>query len=99
MSKPATVTFAGISLPETYLLGKRHPVSRWHDLFSGVDRKLWEPSCWMITERYNKQILEAESRDANRWGGFICSSEEASVMGVERRDEVNAGHYSANFFF
>ena len=39
-----------------------------------------EPSKW--------QTHKDLSTDARRRGGLVCSSDEASVMGVERRDQI-----------
>jgi len=41
---------------------------------------LREPSKW--------QTHEDLSTDARHRGGLVCSSEEASVMDVERRDQI-----------
>ena len=42
----------------------------------------------MIRERYKMRTIEADSIEAVFSGGPGCSSEEASVMGVERRAGV-----------
>jgi len=45
----------------------------------------WIP---MLRERYKMRTIEAESIDAVFSGGLGCSSDEASVMEVERRAGV-----------
>ena len=42
----------------------------------------------MLRERYKMRTIEAESIDAVFSGGLGCSSDEASVMEVERRAGV-----------
>ncbi|WP_374698464.1 hypothetical protein [Wolbachia endosymbiont (group B) of Limnophora tigrina] len=39
----------------------------------------------MIRKKFKEQISEDESTDAENRGGSVCSSEEVSVMEMERR--------------
>ena len=54
-------------------------------LISGFCVELWEPVALMIREKSKGQIPKDESTDAENRGGATRSSEEVSVMGMERR--------------
>ncbi len=47
--------------------------------------ELWEPVVLMIRESSNGQSHKSENTNAEHWGGAARSSDEAAVMGVERR--------------
>jgi hypothetical protein len=90
MSKPGADPSSGISLGDVLGLPKRHPACRRREAQPG--------SC---TERENLEgddkekdtsgsNREAESTDALPRGGLLCSSEEAGVMPVERREQAIA---------
>jgi hypothetical protein len=90
MSKPGADPASGISLGDVLRLPKRHPACRRREAQSG--------SC---TERENLagdakgkgtsgSNREAESTDAPERGGLPRSSNEGSVMGLERRGWVIA---------
>src|SRR5260221_14646791 len=90
MSKPGADPASGISLGDVLRLPKRHPACRRREAQPG--------SC---TERENLagdakgkstsgSNREAESTDAPERGGLPRSSDEASVMLVERRGRVIA---------
>ncbi len=42
----------------------------------------------MLRETFRWQTHENQSTDAKHRGGLVCSSDEASVMDVERRDQI-----------
>jgi len=42
----------------------------------------------MLRETFKWKTHENQSTDAKHRGGLVCSSAEASVMGVERRDQI-----------
>jgi hypothetical protein len=42
----------------------------------------------MLREKHKGRKPRGESTDAVAWGGLVCSSDEGSVMGLERRDRV-----------
>jgi len=90
MSKPGADPSSGISLGDVLRLSKRHPACRRREAQPG--------SC---TERENLagdakgkgtsgSNCEAESTDAPERGGLPRSSDEASVMLVERRGQAIA---------
>lgn len=47
--------------------------------------ELREPVVVMTREKCKRQKLKHESIDARHWGGAVCSSDEVSVMEMERR--------------
>ena len=90
MSKPGGDPSSGISSEDVLIPTERHPACRQREARPG--------SC---TERENLagdakgkgasgSNREAESTDAPERGGLPCSSDEASVMLVERRGQVIA---------
>src|SRR6266478_5539402 len=90
MSKPGGDPSSGISSGEPCSLPKRYPACRRREAQPG--------SC---TERENLEgdakgkgtsgsNREAESTDAPARGGLLCSSDEAGVMPVERREQAIA---------
>jgi hypothetical protein len=42
----------------------------------------------MLRETFKWQTHKNQSTDARHRGGLVCSSDEASVMDVERRDQI-----------
>ena len=48
-----------------------------------------EPAYRCESKTHKSQKDEAESREAVRRGGDVCSSVETAVMAVERRDVIN----------
>jgi hypothetical protein len=90
MSKPGGDPSSGISSGDALILSERHPACR---------RREARPGSW--TERENLHgdakgkgtsgsNREAESTDAPVRGGLLRISDEASVMLVERREQVIA---------
>jgi len=88
MSKPGVGTTFGISSGDALIPTERHPACRRH-----------EPRLGFGTERENLagdakgkgasgSNREAESTDAPERGGLPRSSDEGSVMGLERRGRV-----------
>ena len=51
----------------------------------------------MLREKHKGKQPRGESTDAMVWGGPICSSEEGSVMGLERRDRVGQSQVRHNW--
>ena len=85
MSKPGVDPTSGISLGEVLKLPKRHPACRRRE---GTEREnLAGDVKGKGTSGSNR---EAESTDAPERGGLPRSSDEGSVMGLERRGWVTA---------
>ena len=61
---------------------------RLRDPSLGSSVELREPVVLMLTEKSKWKTHKDESTEAGHWGGPVRSSEEAAVMGVERRDWV-----------
>ncbi len=76
-----------ISLRVTCLLLRRHPVCRWRDLHLGFNKELGNLSFGCQGDRSSTQIQEPISEARHR-GGLTGSSEEATVMVVERSGQV-----------
>ena len=55
---------------------------------ASVDTRPGRRSGWRKRERAERQKPEALSTDATLAGGLSCSSDEAPVMGVERRGRL-----------
>ena len=90
MSKPGADPASGISLGEALILPKRHPAYRRRESQSGscTEREnLHGDAKGKGASGYNH---EAESTDAPVRGGLLRSSDEASVMLVERREQAIA---------
>jgi hypothetical protein len=90
MSKPGADPTSGISLGEALILPKRHPAYRRRESQSGscTEREnLHGDAKGKGASGYNH---EAESTDAPVRGGLLRSSDEASVMLVERREQAIA---------
>ena len=51
----------------------------------------------MPREKHKGKKPRGESTDAVAWGGPVCSSEEGSVMGLERRDRVRQSYVRNNW--
>ena len=75
------------SLRETCLLLKWHPVRRWHDLHMGFNKELGNLSCECQGKRSSMRIQELISDVIHR-GGLAGSSDETTVMVVERSGQV-----------
>ena len=54
----------------------------------GFCRELQEVVAWMLREKFKGNNLENESTDAKNCDGTVCSSDEVSVMEMERRNSV-----------
>lgn len=55
---------------------------------AGCRAELQEPVALMLREKIKRPKPQDERTDAEHWGGLIRSSDESSVMGLERRDQV-----------
>jgi hypothetical protein len=90
MPKPGVDPSPGISLGDVLRLPKRHPACRRREAQSGS----WTERENLAGDAKGKSTSgsnrEAESTDAPERGGLPCSSDEASVMLVERRGQVIA---------
>src|SRR6478672_8454864 len=90
MSKPGADPSSGISLGDALRLPKRHPACRRREARPGscMEREnLAGDAKGKGASGYNR---EAESTDAPERGGLPRSSDEDSVMGLERRGWVTA---------
>ena len=77
----------GISLRETWLLGRWCPVCRRRESSLGVYGELQEAVTWMIREKFKSKIKN-ESTNTKNCGRTVCSSDEVFVMRMERRSSV-----------
>src|SRR5215211_665101 len=90
MSKPGGDPSSGISSGDVLRLPERHPACRRREAQPGscTEREnLHGDAKGKGTSGYN---CEAESTEAPVRGGLLCSSVEAGVMLVERREQVIA---------
>jgi hypothetical protein len=55
---------------------------------AGYRAELQEPVAPMLREKIKRPKPQDERTDAEHWGGLIRSSDEGSVMGLERRGQV-----------
>ena len=88
ISKWGTQRSPQTSLPETWLRGKRYPALRWREFNRGFCKEMGEPVVLMTREKSKWLNHKGESTDARHWGGAVRSSDEVSVMEIERRDCV-----------
>src|SRR4029078_10361350 len=94
LSKPGVDPSPGISSEDVLIPTERHPACRQREARSGfgVEREnLAGDAKGKDASGYNR---EAESTDASERGGLPRSSDEGSVMGVERRGRVIANDFS-----
>src|ERR1700704_448105 len=90
LSKPGVDPSPGISSEDVLIPTERHPACRQREARPGscMEREnLTGDAKGKSTSGYNR---EAESTDAPERGGLPCSSDEAGVMLVERRERVIA---------
>lgn len=77
-----------ISLAGACLLARRCPAERWRELDLGSYFELQEPVAAMLRERRKQRPCEAYIIDVLHRDGRVCSSAEAAVMAVERRNST-----------
>jgi hypothetical protein len=68
-SKPGLVWFSGISLPETWVLGRWRPAWRRREPGPGFRTELREPVALMAREKHKWQKPRGESTEAEHWDG------------------------------
>ena len=56
----------------------------------------WEPVVGMLREKFKQRTCENESTNAPHRDRLVCSSDEASVMEVERRNQLIQRNYLNN---
>jgi hypothetical protein len=88
MSKLGSGRYPRISLREICLLLRRHPASRWHELNIRLLCGTCEPVVPMIKEKSKRRPLKDESTEAENRDGMTRSSDEVSVIGMERRGNI-----------
>jgi len=88
MPKPRSSINLGISKEATCLLILRHPEYRWHELNAGFYLEQENLSSGCQEKISSCQDSKIESIDAWHGGGNFRSSEEVSVMEMERREVV-----------
>src|SRR3982074_3548179 len=88
MSKPGADPSPGISLGDALRLPKRHPACRRREAQSGSGTERENLAGDAKGKSTSGSHREAESTDAPERGGLPRSSDEASVMAVERRGRV-----------
>ena len=99
MSKLGTCVFPRISKQDTWLLCLWHPAYRRREPNLGLNTELQEPVALMSREKINSQERRDQSTKAKHWGGSICSSDEVSVMGMERRGRIRRLQEFSNWLF
>src|SRR5258708_17856312 len=90
MPKPGADPSPGISLGDALRLPKRHPACRRREAQSGSGTERENLAGDAKGKSTSGSHREAESTDAPERGGLPRSSDEASVMLVERRGQVIA---------
>src|ERR1700692_2199210 len=90
MSKPGGCHSSGISLGDALRLPKRHPAWRRREAQSGSGTERENLAGDAKGKSTSGSHREAESTDAPERGGLPRSSDEASVIFVERRGRVIA---------
>jgi hypothetical protein len=81
-------TWRGISQRETCLLRWRHPIQRVARFAWRLLQGTWEPVVGMQREKFKQRTCKNESTNALHRDRLICSSDETSVMEVERRGQL-----------
>lgn len=76
------------SLEETCLLSKFSPALRWHELHTGLYAELGNQSSDVKGKIQVGMTYKYESTEDGEWDGMLRSSEETSVMEVERREHI-----------
>ena len=85
MSKSGSSDCSETSLEATYLLSRRHPAYRGHELNPGFSMERGNSSCDVKRKPYKCSSRKRESIEAQEGGGSSRISVEGSVMGPERR--------------
>ena len=88
MSKPGADPSSGISLGDALRLPKRHPAYRRREAQSGSGTERENLAGDAKGKGSSGPNRKAESTDAPERGGLLRSSEEPTVMVVERRGRV-----------
>ncbi len=88
MSKPKSSIVIGISSKATCLLLLWHPAYRYREFITGVCMERENLSSRWQEKTSSNRHCKRESIEAWHGGGTSRSSEEASVMGVERRGSI-----------
>ena len=76
------------NLEETCLPSKSSPALRWHDCHTGFCAELGNHSPYDKGKVQVGTTHKGESTDDGEWGGILRNSDDASVMGAERREDV-----------
>jgi hypothetical protein len=85
MSKPRVDPTFGISSVDVLILTERHPAYRWREAQPGSCKERENLAGDAKGKGSSGPNRKAESTDAPERGGLLRSSEEATVMVVERR--------------
>ena len=88
MSKPRVDPTFGISSVDVLILTERHPACRWREAQPGSCKERENLAGDAKGKGPSGANRKAESTDAPERGGLLRSSEEATVMVVERRGRV-----------
>lgn len=88
MSEPMSSSTIGKSMEGSCLLTMRHPEYRWHELNTGVCLEQENLSSRCKGKTSSSGHCKRESTDAWHGGGTLRSSEEGSVMELERRGRI-----------
>lgn len=81
-------SLAAISLEATCLLSKRSPALRWHDFHTGLYKELGNQLLHAKGASQAGNPCKRVSTNGKSWDGVTCSSEEDSVMELERRGHI-----------
>jgi hypothetical protein len=68
------------------MLDKWCPVYRWHESNPGFSMELREPVVLMLKENIKQGSCKMESTETVHWDGSLCSSDEVTVIVMERRE-------------
>jgi hypothetical protein len=88
MSKPRVDPTLGISSVDVLILTERHPAYRWREAQPGSCKERENLAGDAKGKGTSGPNRKAESTEAPERGGLLRSSEEATVMVVERRGQV-----------
>ena len=96
MSKSGFSDRSEISLEATYLLSRRHPAYRGHELNPGFSMERGNPSCDGKRKPYKCSPRRGKVSKCMKGGGSSCSSDEDAVMVLEQRGCGNVQESLAN---
>ena len=97
MSKSRVDPTCEISSDDVLIRTERHPACRQHEARSGSGMERENLACDAKGKGASGRNRKAESTDAQERDGLLRSSDEGSVMGLERRGQVIAADWANGF--